>query len=360
MNNLRKHFPLIEHYTYLNTAATGLLSESVFDYQQDKNIDFLVQGSLNRDKEAKTLAKVREKIADFFSAEASRVALVPNFSFGFNTLLEGFSVGTKFLLLENDYPSVNLAVEARDFNLTYVQIDEHLEQNILQKVEAEKPEVLALSLVQYLNGIKIDLNFIQELKKKFPQLLIIADGTQYLGTEAFNFAASGIDVLGASAYKWLNAGFGSGFFMFSEEAERKISPNTEGFGSHIGKYKENGLNLLGKLEPGHLNYTSMGSIKIALELQEKIGREDLEKHLQVLSAEAKKEFTHLGLLEESVVNRKVHSTIFNLKGDEQLFHKLTQQDIICSQRGKGIRVSFHYYNTLKDLEVLMKVLVKKQ
>lgn len=212
MNNLRKHFPLIEQYTYLNTAAAGLLSEAVFDYQQDKNIDFLVQGSLSRDKEANILTEVREKIAYFFSAEASRVALVPNFSFGFNTLLEGFSAGTKFLLLENDYPSINLAVEARDFNITYAQIDENLEQNILQKVETEKPEVLALSLVQYLNGIKIDLHFIQELKKKFPQLLIIADGTQYLGTENFNFKDSGIDVLGASAYKWLNAGFGNGFF----------------------------------------------------------------------------------------------------------------------------------------------------
>ncbi|MDT0295793.1 aminotransferase class V-fold PLP-dependent enzyme [Mesonia ostreae] len=358
MNNLRKHFPLIEQYTYLNTAATGLLSEPVFDYQQDKNIDFLVQGSLYRDKEANILTEIREKIAHFFSAEASRVALVPNFSFGFNTLLEGFSAGTKFLLLENDYPSINLAVEARDFNLTYAQIDENLEQNILQKVETEKPEVLALSLVQYLNGIKIDLTFIQELKKKYPQLLIIADGTQYLGTEAFKFAASGIDVLGASAYKWINAGFGNGFFMFSEKAAHQISPKTQGSDSYMGKYKENGLHLLGNLEPGHLNYTNMGSIKIALELQEQIGKEDIEKHLQILSAEAKKKFTHLGLLEESVLNRKEHSTIFNLKGGEKLFQRLTQKDIICSQRGDGIRLSFHYYNTLEDLEALVEVLKK--
>ncbi|MGO3261967.1 MAG: aminotransferase class V-fold PLP-dependent enzyme [Mesonia sp.] len=358
MNNLRKHFPLIEQYTYLNTAAAGLLSEAVFDYQQDKNIDFLVQGSLSRDKEANILTEVREKIAYFFSAEASRVALVPNFSFGFNTLLEGFSAGTKFLLLENDYPSINLAVEARDFNITYAQIDENLEQNILQKVETEKPEVLALSLVQYLNGIKIDLHFIQELKKKFPQLLIIADGTQYLGTENFNFKDSGIDVLGASAYKWLNAGFGNGFFMFTQQAEHKISPKTEGSGSHMGKYKENGLHLLGNLEPGHLNFTTMGSIKIALELQENIGLQKLEQHIQMLYAEAKKEFANLGLLEESVLNRKQHSTIFNLKGDEKLFQQLRQKDIICSQRGDGIRVSFHYYNTLEDLEMLVGVLRK--
>lgn len=358
MNILRKHFPLVEQHTYLNTAATGLLSETVFNYQQDKNIDFLVQGSLYRDKEAKILAEVREKLADFFSAEASRIALVPNFSFGFNTLLGGFSAGTKFLLLENDYPSINLAVEARDFKCFYAEINENLEQNILQKVESEKPEVIALSLVQYLNGIKIDLTFIQELKKKFPELLIIADGTQYLGTETFNFKESGIDVLGTSAYKWLNAGFGNGFFIFSEETERIISPKTEGSGSHMETYKENENTLIGKLEPGHLNYTNMGSIKIALELQEKIGREDIEKHLQILSAEAKKEFTSLGLLEESVIQRKTHSTIFNLEGDEKLFQRLTQKDIICSQRGNGIRVSFHYYNTLQDLEVLVGVLKK--
>ncbi len=356
MNNLRKHFPLIEHYTYLNTAATGLLSREAFDYQQDKNIDLLTQGSLNRDKEVKTLAETREKLAQFFTAEAARIALVPNFTFGFNTILEGLPKDTTFLLLENDYPSVNLAVEARNFKIHYTKINEHLEQNILQKIEAENPQVLALSLVQYLNGIKIDLSFLQELKKKFPQLLIIADGTQYVGTEEFNFATSGIDVLGASAYKWLNAGFGNGFFMFSKEAEQRISPKTEGFGSHIGKYKEEGNTLIGSLEPGHLNYTNIGSVKVALELQEKIGRQAIKQQLQSLSAEAKKQFTQLGLLEDFVIKREKNATIFNLNGDEKLFHQLTQNGIICSQRGNGIRVSFHYYNTLEDLEVLVKIL----
>ena len=43
---------MIGQYTYLNTAATGLLSETVFDYRQDQNLDMLTQASIFRDKKS--------------------------------------------------------------------------------------------------------------------------------------------------------------------------------------------------------------------------------------------------------------------------------------------------------------------
>ena len=89
-------------------------------------------------------------------------------------------------------------------------------------------------------------------------------------------------------------------------------------------------------------------------MQEKIGRQAIKQQLQSLSAEAKKQFTQLGLLEDFVIKREKNATIFNLNGDEKLFHQLTQNGIICSQRGNGIRVSFHYYNTLENFKKVKK------
>tara|TARA_B100001146_G_scaffold215005_1_gene216885 strand:+ start:232 stop:1311 length:1080 start_codon:yes stop_codon:yes gene_type:complete len=347
---------MIGQYTYLNTAATGILSETVFDYRQDQNLDMLTQASIFRDKKSNLYAEVREALAQFYKAEANKVALMPSFSFGFNAFLEGLPATAKVLLLEGDYPSINLPVEARDFEVCYAEIDENLEMNVSAAVKENQPDVFVFSMVQYVSGIKIDLDFLKQLKKENPNLLIVGDGTQFCGTEVFNFQESGLDVLGASAYKWLNAGFGNAFFLFKEEVAERVYPKAVGFGSNIGKYKQEENTLIGKFEPGHLDTSNIGSIKAALQLQEKIGVEEIEKQVNELKTLAKAEFEKLHLLEEKVAKRKEHSSLFNIKGTTELFNFLNNRGVVCSQRGNGIRVSFHYYNTEQDLEQLLDLI----
>lgn len=356
MKNLKKEFPVLAQYTHLNTAASGLLSETLLDFRQSHDLDYLIMGSLLKNRQDIFLTKVREGVGKFFNCAAERVALVPNFSFGFNTLLEGIPVDSKILLLEEDYPSINWAVRSHDFEVIYAKIDENLEENILAKVEKEKPDLLAMSLVQYINGIQIDFEFLKQLKSDHPDLLIVVDGTQYCGVEAFDFENSGIDVLGASAYKWMNAGYGNGFFLFKEAVQERIFPKTLGFNSIRGKYKEGNITLIGKFEPGHLDTLNMGSITAAIKLINEIGMPAIEQQICILKKQAFEAFAERGLLEEAVVKRKAHSSIFNIKGDEKLFYKLREHEIICAQRGNGIRVSFHYFNTEDDLKKLLKVI----
>jgi selenocysteine lyase/cysteine desulfurase len=113
---------------------------------------------------------------------------------------------------------------------------------------------------------------------------------------------------------------------------------------------------VGRLEPGHQDTLNYGSLGESVAFLEKIGMDKIESYLSTIIQKAKEEFSKRDLLDESVVHRQRHSTIFNLKGDKELFEKLKAQNIICSLRGKGIRVSFHFYNTLNDLEKLLNVI----
>ncbi|SKB75398.1 Selenocysteine lyase/Cysteine desulfurase [Salegentibacter holothuriorum] len=354
MENLRKGFPVLEQYTYLNTAASGLLPESVWEFRQNHDLDFLIGGSVFKDKQADALTETRELVGEFFNCEPSKVALVPNFSYGFNTLLEGLKKPQKALLLENDYPSLNWAVESRDFQISYAEIDQNLEKNITEAFEKQQPDFFAFSIVQYINGIKIELDFIKKLKQKYPETLFFADGTQFCGTEAYNFEESGLDVLICSTYKWLNAGYGNAFMLFKDGVQGKIAPKTLGFGSLQGKYKAHEGNFIGKFEPGHQDTLNYGSLAEALKLINKIGLTEISSRIESLSAKAKAEFTKMDLLEESVVKRNAHSSIFNIKGGDKLFQHLRSKQIIVSQRGEGVRVSFHYFNTEKELDLLIK------
>ncbi len=356
MDNLRKGFPVLEQYTYLNTAASGLLPEKVWEFRQEHDLDFLIKASLLKEKMGEMLTSVRESVGDFFSCAPNRVALVPNFSYGFNSVLESIDKPSKFLLLRNDYPSINWPVESRNFEIVYADIDKNLEDNILQQIEKEKPDFFAFSIVHYINGVKLNIDFLRELKQRFPDLILIADGTQYFGTEKFNFEDSKIDIAISSCYKWMNAGYGNGFMLFNENVEGKISPKHLGFGSLQGKYKAHEDNFLGKFEPGHYDTLNFGSLKVAIQLINKIGMETIEEQISSLKNIAKERFLTAGLVEEWILNRNDFSPLFNIQGDEKLFQRLRSEGIIASQRGNGIRLSVHYFNTKEDLDHLFGVL----
>ena len=357
MKDFTREFPLLTQYTYLNTASSGLLSESLLYWRQEHDLDFLIKGSLFRDTHHSFLKEIRKDLGNFFGCLPERIALLPNFSFGYNTLLKGLGADKKILILEGDYPSVSWPVVTGNFSVCYAAINENLESTIMEKVAAENPDVLALSLVQYINGVKINLDFLKDLKKKFPRLLIVADGTQYCGTEPFHFEDSGIDILGASGYKWLLAGYGNGFMLFKEGVLPTLYKNTYGEPSANTGYSQEQTHLINHFEPGHQDTLSFGSLQYSLRFLNGIGQKKIQDHLDMLSALAYEKLSEVGFLEASVVNRKEkHSSIFNLKGDQALYDKLRSHGILASVRGGGIRISFHMYNTEKDIKKLLKVL----
>ena len=357
MEDLHTHFPALSSCTYLNTAANGLVPNSVLEWRRQHDTDLMIHSSSFRERAKEHLDTIKTTIGRFFGASTKEIGLIPNFSLGLNIILEGLPQGQKILLLKNDYPSVTWPVETRDFNVCYAEIDENLEENIEAAIAKHRPQVFIFSIVQWLSGIKIDLDFIKRLKQSQPELLLIADGTQYLGSEFFNFHESGIDVLGTSGYKWLTSGFGNGFIVVKKEAQNHIFPRTIGFNSaeNFSSSAEE-TKFMKHFEPGHLDTLNFGSLERSLLFVESYGKENLFGNIKSLSDQAKSSFEGMGLLANSTILRKSHSSIFNLKGNDEMFRKLRSNNIICSPRGGGIRVSFHYYNSTSDLEKVLEVI----
>ncbi|SCY38893.1 Selenocysteine lyase/Cysteine desulfurase [Nonlabens sp. Hel1_33_55] len=355
MYNLKEHYPVLKDYTYLNTAAHGLISTVVADYKVSLNQELLNTASVFADSRGAFIDDVRTSVSSFIDAHYHMTALVPNFSMAFNALLEAIDKKNKFLLVKGDYPSVNWPVEARGFECCYADLNATLEENIWNACEQHKPDFLALSIVQYISGIRIDLEFLRKLKLQFPDLIIIADGTQFIGVEEFRFRESGIDILAASCYKWLNAGDGNAFMTFKEDVVDRIKPKYTGFNSVQG-FKNDRGSFMGHFEPGHQDMTAFGGLQKAIEFCNEYGIYSIQNQIQTISQEARNEFTGRNLLQPEVTGRKLHSSIFNITGDEKLFEKLKNEKIIISQRGEGLRVSISYYNSIEDLNKLLNVI----
>lgn len=186
-------FPGLLNRTYLNTASFGLMSQCLVNWQKEQDKLLMQNGSDFRIQFPDFMSEVKQVLARFFENSVEYTFLLPNFSFGFNALLDGFSKSERFLMVEDDYPSIHYPIISRGFAISLAKADTHLEENLWQEIISKSPSILALSLVQYTDGLKVDLEFLKTLKKEFPDLLIIADDTQFCGTAAFNFENSGID-----------------------------------------------------------------------------------------------------------------------------------------------------------------------
>lgn len=356
MKDLSLDFPALTNQTYLNNASTGLLSTSLAEWRQQHETDFLQQGA-NYAERKHIIEETRANLARIMGAHVQETALIPNFSYGINLVWEGVPKGQKVLVLKEDYPSVRWPVETGDFDICYAEIDGQLEDNIQQAVEQHRPDIFIFSIVQWLSGVKIDLEFIKQLKAYHPQMLIIADGTQFVGTQPFDFRTNGIDILAASGYKWMMAGFGNGFLLVKEEVQEKIFPSVIGFNSAKGFDSEaTETEFIRRFEPGHQDTFNFGSLNQAVLKMEDVGLDFISEVIGALASRAKEQFIERGLLDTMTTQRVLHSSIFNLKGNQELFRKLKEEAIICSLRGGGIRVSFHYYNTTDDLEKLLAVI----
>ena len=356
--DLRRKFPALQRGIYVNTPTSGPFNEDLLEWRQNHDLDFLVGASEVTGDTAALLEKTRTAVAKFFNFQAADVALVPSFSQGLNLLLEGLNVAERVLLLQDDYPSLNWPFESRGFPITYLTISEQLEDAIEACIQEQKITVFAFSAVQWLNGYKINFNFIKRLRELYPNLLLIMDGTQFCGTSHFDFDASGIDVMGASGYKWLLSGYGNGFMLVHPRHQSRFRLKTRGYGSgRNAAFQKNEGTFCMQLEPGHLDPLCFGSLLFSLNFLMDVGLSEITQQNTKLARLLKEELKALELLDNTIVNHEPLSTIFRLTSKDK-YEALQQENVVCAIRGGGIRMGFHFYNTEDEVKRIVEILKK--
>jgi len=354
--NFPELFPVLQTSTYLNTANSGILSTASLEWRRNHDEWFMAAGSDFRLDQGTFLQELRITLSRFFNANPNFTFLVPNFSHGFATLLDGLPQESRFLLVKEDYPAVNYSVENRGFAFDYVNPDADLEGNILAQIVHKRPDVLVLSIVQYTNGLKVDLDFLKRLKTLYPELLIVGDGTQYCGTETFDFDASGMDVLISSGYKWMLGGYGNGFLLMKPSVSKRFYTANQKLSGPKEAFLQGRSILSLYFERGHQDTLSFGTLHQSILWFEKMGKDFIQERIVELNTMARTAFIDRGLLAPHIAARDSHSTIFNLMIADAVYPRLEQSDIKYTFRGSGIRVSFHFYNTAQDLKHLLELI----
>ncbi|MBT6326796.1 MAG: aminotransferase class V-fold PLP-dependent enzyme [Bdellovibrionales bacterium] len=294
-----------------------------------------------------------------------------------NTVANGikFNKGDVISAINNDYPSNILPwmLKAKndphvDFQtLTLDHTDDVPTAEWISKKLSSKTKVFCISYVTFDTGKKVDLIQIGKLMKE-RNILFLVDATQALGgmpitQEELSF----IDVLSCASYKWLLGPYGHAFAYFSDRAQEIIHhTNANWLTSPTSTNVNNLLEYTTETVPGARKYdrgqTSnmlvSSCLKGGIELLNKLGLDNIEQYNQTLRNHFLNNFHpekyHL------ITPRSSTSNIVALREknplSSKLKEKLKEENIDVSVRQGNVRLSFHLFNTLDQVNHLLNVI----
>ncbi len=362
---IRKLFPAVERYTYLNTASGGVMSAYAAEAARRYYDEAHTQADVLWDEWCDRAEQVRHQTARFLNADPDEIAFLPNASLGLNLAAHLFDDHGGVLTTEDEFPSDTLPWLQHNHPVRFIPTNADGSVSLKTMAEAIDPQsrYLVTSTVQYRTGFRIDLEALGRLCHS-RGLTFIVDATQGIGVFPIDVRRQQIDVLVFSGYKWATAGYGIAVLYIRKEHLAGRALPMAGWRSAREPYvlRNDRLDLAAHttaLELGHPLFPGIFALGGALRLFEEIGRERIEARVQTLTAYLHRRLDEHGVTILSTKNPAHQSgiTMLRVEHPKQVVDELKAQDIFVAARGQGIRVSVHCYNNHEDVDRFVETLV---
>lgn len=363
---IRREFPALERWTYLNTATFGQLPRRAVE---------AIKRHLRRREElacADFLSwfddadHIRSLAARLIHCTAEDIAFVTNAAAALGVLMSGLAweVGDRVVTLEGEFPN-NLycaaAVGHRGVEFVATSFDK------LYDAVRPNTRLVVLSTVNYTTGFAPPLPEISAALRKHGVLLYV-DATQSLGALEFDAGAIQLAMMAVDAYKWLLGPTGAGFMYVPPEVRRWLPPSVIGWRSHKAWREVDHLHhgtpeftgAAEKYEGGMLNFPSLYAMGASMELMLEIGPARIERRVRELACETRSILRGCGgrlLADEAPFHDSpVVTARFPDVDASRLALELEARGVLVSARHGCLRVSPHFYNDERDLARLERAL----
>ena len=359
--SLRKDFPVVQNYTYLDTASSGAISKRTTDCISNFFLDQLHHAAVNRKNWLDKIASARERAAELLGTQPDQIGFTTDVSAGMNFIADRVNPEKEIVLIKDDFPSVNIPWVTRGFKIQWIEKepDQSISIDKISDAVSSGGKVLALSWVQYNSGFAIDLKEISEICQTSETLLIV-DGTQGVGALPISLSELNIDVLIASSFKWQGAGYGISLYYENKHSKFSYPIKLAGWNS-LKRFSgeltpENLKTNAPAIEAGHAKYVSLFALDESLKLMQEIGLSNIYNRNKMLSDRLTDKLREADVKFHSPTSENNSSTIICVKATDELYHSLEKENIKVTRRDDYIRFSVHFYNNEKDIDYVMEVL----
>ena len=367
----RSEFPVTETYIYMNHAGVAPLSRPVRDAMAGFLEDATVNGAVNAKLWEETAETCRGAAAQLINADPTEIAFMKNTTQGILIAANGVDwragdnvVTTAVEFPANVYPwwclKERYGVQTRMVPERAGRI--HVE-DIASAID-ERTRVVTISHVEFASGFRNDIQALGEICREH-DVWFVVDAIQSLGAIEVDVQSCNVDILAADGHKWLLAPEGAAIFYCADEKRERLINTNVGWASVVNPRDFLNYDLKQKpdatrFEEGSYNSVGLYGLKAAIELLLDIGISVIKARILELTAHL---ITGLEAKGYRVVTPRANSEragIVIFESDRhtptEIYESLYAENIITAERGSGVRVSPHFYNTISEIERLLEVL----
>src|SRR5436190_16905037 len=373
-STVRSLFPVTERAIYLNHAAVSPPPLATIEAIQSQLKDVSENGSVHFRNWVAVKERARQLVAGMLGARLEQVAFMRNTSDGLSTVANGLDwrPGDNLVTFRNEFPSnIYPWLRVRDALGVEVRMcqerDGRIDLDELIGLIDGRTRLVAISQIQYASGFRADLERIGRAARSHDALLVV-DVIQALGVVSIDVQSELIDIAAAACHKWLLTPEGVGLLYLSPRARERIQPTLVGWTSVPNPEDywnfEQGWNQ-GTLawETGTGPVAIIHGLEASLKLLHEVGIRPIQNHLENLTDHLceRLQNTQYEIVSSRRAGEKSQIVcIRHLAGlsSMDLYTHLKKRNIITAPRGDRLRISPHFYNTVEEMDELVKALPK--
>ena len=367
IRDIRSRFKIFQSKVYLNTCSQGALSDAVEAGFDEFIASWHEQGS-PWETWVERYEAARGAFAQFINASPDEVAIVTSVSAGINGIASAlnFRERSKVVMGEFEFPTMGqvwLGQRTRGAEVQFAKAEGNsIPVASYEKLIDRDTLIVPLTHVCFKNGFRTDVSTITEMTHSAGALVML-DDYQDCGTRPVDVKAMNLDFYLTGTLKYLLGPPGLAFLYVRKELIPSLAPTVTGWFGQANPFAYNPQQFelsptARRFESGSPSVPNVYGAMPGFQMLEQIGMEHVAGHVKTLAQALLKHARDLGIVAKTPAGSAGPLVVLQCQDSALILAALAQSSIVSSNRFDGLRISFHVYNTLDDVNAVAEVLKK--
>ena len=365
VSTFRSRFPILQEKVYLNSCSQGALSRDVETAIGEWLQSWHQQGS-PWDLWVDQYEAGRRQFAAMINARPEEVAIVASASAGVNALASALSFGqrNKVVLGEFEFPTMGhiwLSQRARGAEVIFATADgNRMRPEAYDELVDRNTLIVPLTHVCFMNGFRSPVTEVVKIAHDRGALVLL-DDYQDCGTRPIDVKAMQLDVYVSGTLKYLLGPPGVAFLYVREELAESLVPTVTGWFGQRNTFAFD-VKLLDpapgtrRFESGTPPIPSIYGATAGAKLLQNVGLTNVAEEVRRLSQSLIRGVTDLGVRIKTPPDSVGPLIVLQATDADRLVKTFGAQGVVCSSRHDGLRLSLHAYNTLDEVNFVLRLI----
>lgn len=364
----RARIPLLTSLIPMNNCSQAPQTDAT-RAAAERYLDSWNQSGMDWDAWVEEVQLAKQEFARLINASADEIAVFSSVSEATSAVASAIDFSgerPKVVVTEAEFPTIGhvwLAQERRGARVDWVPVrDGAIADDAYDAVLDDRTAIVSACHGYYLNGFTQDLASLADRVHARGALLYV-DAYQTLGTVPVDVRAIGADFLAAGNLKFLMGIPGIAFLYVRRELVERLHPLTTGWFGRANPFAFQVKQLdwsptASRFDMGTPPVVNAYIARAGMAIINEIGVHEIRRWLEVLGQRLidggqERGFTLHGTADMS---RKTATTAFVVDDSHAVELTMRRRGIVPSARGRVIRLSPHFYNTIADVDTALDVL----